>query len=141
MYICISSIGNWGYEDNFKPVFFKKKNSHAQKAPKRKSNDFHPSKVFMRAKNRCLCCFFFAFFCLVSWFLLVSAFLGLKFLCKKINRFKIALVTSINYTTDVHPPKPAHQASSRICFYLKPFVRISFLMRTLFLSVKISFSS
>ena len=62
MYICISSIGNWGYEDNFKPVFFKKKNLHAQKAPKRKSNDFHPSKVFMHAKNRCLCCCFSHFF-------------------------------------------------------------------------------
>ena len=36
----------WGYQDNFKPVyvFLKEKASRAQKAPKRKTNYFHPLK-------------------------------------------------------------------------------------------------
>ena len=37
----ISSIVKWGYQDNFKSVFFSEKISRAQKAPKRKTNDFN----------------------------------------------------------------------------------------------------
>ena len=37
------SIAERGYQDNFKPVyFFYEKISRAQKASKRKTNDFHP---------------------------------------------------------------------------------------------------
>ena len=40
----ISSIVKWGYQGNFKSVclFFYEKISRAQKAPKRKTSDFHP---------------------------------------------------------------------------------------------------
>ena len=58
-------------------------------------------KVFVRAKNRCLCCFLFSYFRFVSWFLLDLRLCVLRiFLLKKINRLEIVLITSFHYTTD-----------------------------------------
>ena len=52
----------------------------------------------MRAKNRCLCCFLFTYFCFLSWFLLVSVFAWNLFVKK--DRFEIALIASITYTIE-----------------------------------------
>ena len=65
----------------------------------------------MRAKNRCLCCFLLAYFYFVTWVLLVHVFVRLKFVCKKkINRFKIVLIASFTYTTNVYPLNPPIEA-------------------------------
>ena len=43
LYICISSIVQWGDQDNFKCVYiFYEKILHAQKAAKGKTSNFHP---------------------------------------------------------------------------------------------------
>ena len=52
----VSSIVNWGYQDNFKPIylfiyFFDKKTLHAQKAQKRKTNNFDPLKSLCAHKK------------------------------------------------------------------------------------------
>ena len=49
----VSSIVKGGYQDNFKPVyysFFYEKISHAEKALKRKTNNFHPLRSFCTQK-------------------------------------------------------------------------------------------
>ena len=47
----VSSIVKWGYIDNFKPVyFFYEKILQPQKAPKRKTSDFHPFKSLWTQK-------------------------------------------------------------------------------------------
>ena len=38
----VSSTVKSGYQENFKPVFFLRKDLHAQKALKHKTSDFHP---------------------------------------------------------------------------------------------------
>ena len=58
-------------------------------------NNFPPSYKFLCANNCCFCCLVFAYFCLISWFLL-----DLRFLCvqnltlKKINKLEIFSITS-----------------------------------------------
>ena len=67
-----SSIVKWGYQDNFKPVFFfNEKISRAQKSLKRKTNDFYPL-------TRKIVAFDFVLFCL--W-----VFLCAQNLCVKKN--------------------------------------------------------
>ena len=59
--IHVSSIVKWGYQDNFKPVyFFYEKISHARNAPDTKQATFTLLEVFSRAKNCCLFCLVFA---------------------------------------------------------------------------------
>ena len=72
----------------------------------------------MLAKNCSLCCCFCSIiFVLLVRFLSVSVFVRLKsFRKKKINRFKIIFVTSINYTTDVYTPQPTYREF--ICTHL-----------------------
>ena len=86
----VSSIVKWGYQDNFKPVFFffYEKISHAQEAPKRKTNNFHPlrslwAQNFVLFVNVCL----WVFLCVRNLFV------------KKINRLEIFLITSLHFTT------------------------------------------
>ena len=58
---------------------FYKQISNAQNSTKRKPTIYTSLKVFARAKNRYHCRFLFAYFCFVSWFLLVCVFVRLKF--------------------------------------------------------------
>ena len=91
--IHVRSIVKWGYQDNFKPVylfiyFFYEKISHTQKAPKHKTNNFHPlrslcAQNFVLLVNVCL----WVFLCVRNLF------------AKKINRLEIVLITSIHFTT------------------------------------------
>ena len=80
-----------GYQDNFEPVyyyfFFYKKTSRAQKAPKRKTSNFHTLK-----SSRVQKIVAFVVLCLVNFALLVDFFLKV-FLClrnlfvkKKLNK-------------------------------------------------------
>ena len=85
----------------------------------------------MNAKNRCLCCFLFVYFYFVSWVLPVRVFVHLKFVCKekKINRFKIVLLASVTYGTNVYPPQSIYRG-----LYLDAFIFIcDFLRASLFL--------
>ena len=62
-----SSMVKWGYQNSFEPDYFFYENiSRTQKAPKRKTNDFHPIRSFVPAKNCCLSCLVFAWFCYVG---------------------------------------------------------------------------
>ena len=101
-----SSMGKWGHQGIFRPVFFffsfffkkrcrthkTKKSAKSTKSTKREQMISISLKIFACAKNRCLCCFSFAYFCFVSLFLLVTVFVRVKFSCKK-NRSKIVLIT------------------------------------------------
>ena len=73
-----SSIVYRGYQDNFKPVFFlvftKRFCAH--------KNMSH-LEVYVRVKNCCLCCLVLAYFCFVSWFLLVTCFCARKIFSSK----------------------------------------------------------
>ena len=64
----VSSIVNWGYQDNFRPVyyFFYEKILNAKKAPKRKTSDFHPFRSFYAQKT-----VVFVVFCSLIFVLLV----------------------------------------------------------------------
>ena len=61
--------------------------------------------VYAHMKNCCLYCLVLAYFCFVSWFLLVVCFCACKIFSlkkknnKKINRLEIVLITSLYYTT------------------------------------------
>ena len=59
--------------------------------------------VFMRAKNHCLCCFLFAYFCF-SWLMFARECFCVRefFSWKKIDRFEIVLITSFRYITYAH---------------------------------------
>ena len=93
----VRSILKWGYQDNFKTdyyyiyIFFYENVSRVQKAPKRKTSDFHPFKSLCAWK-------------IVAFVLLVNVCLWV-FLCvrnlfvKKINRLEIFLITSLHFTT------------------------------------------
>ena len=76
-----------------------------EKAPKRKTSDFHPLRSFCARKKCCLCGLAFAYFCFVSWFLLVSVFFTLKIFSYK--KIEIVLITSytilLKYTPITHP--------------------------------------
>ena len=68
-----SSIVYWGYQDNFKPVyyFFLTKKLRAHK------NTSH-FEVYARVKNCCICCLVLAYFCFPSWFCLWRVFVRAK---------------------------------------------------------------
>ena len=104
--VYVSSIGNWGYEANFKAVYFflrkdsariktltNKKPTNKTKTSKQKNNK---GDNFLRAqfsKRVKVACFTF------------GAFYALKIFSwkkKKKNRFKIISVTSTTYTTIIH---------------------------------------
>ena len=64
----VSSIVYWDYQDNFKPVYFlltKRFRAH--------KNMSH-LEVYARVKNCCLFSLVLAYFCFVTWFLLVTCF-------------------------------------------------------------------
>ena len=84
----------WGYQDNFKPVYFLWRKDFACTKTR------HTLEVYTRVKNCCLCCLVLPYFCFVSWFLLVTCFCARKiFSCKKKkNRLEIVLTTSVYYT-------------------------------------------
>ena len=86
--------------------------------------------AFVRTKNCCPCCFLFAYFCFVSWFLLVTCIFTLKnFSWKKNKQAWNCPGNLIYYTTEVHPYQPAYQEF--ICmhlFYLWSSARISFFL-------------
>ena len=69
------SIVKWGYQDNFKPVFFsgffvtKRFRAH-KKHQNAKQTTFTLLEVVVRAKNCCFSCLVFAFF-LICWLVLV----------------------------------------------------------------------
>ena len=97
--IHVSSIVKWGYQDNFKPVyFFYKKISRTQKSPKRKQATF--SEVYTHEKllpllfSVCLILFCWLMFACECFFLRVKFFRE-----KNINRLKIVLITSFHYST------------------------------------------
>ena len=72
----VSSIVKWGYQDNFKPVyFFYEKISRAQKAPKRKTRDFYHLRSLRTQKVVAL-----VVYCLLNFALLVNVCLWV-FLC------------------------------------------------------------
>ena len=79
-------------------IFHTRKKYKKHKKHQTQTSNFYPFSV-ERTKNRCLCCFLFAYFCFVSLFLLVCVFVRLKFICK--NRLEIVLITSSTYTTTV----------------------------------------
>ena len=98
----VSSIVNWGYEDNFKPVylFFLRKDFKRIKTTKRKTSNFYPLRSLCEQKIVAFVVFCLLIFVLLVGFLFVSVFLSLKSFCKiKINRFEILLVPSLTYTT------------------------------------------
>ena len=84
-------------------IFLQKDYAHTKNI-QRKTNDFHPLRN-IRAHQKCrLCCFLCAYFCFLSWFLLAGVFYAQNlFVKKKINRFEIVQIASINTTTDVYP--------------------------------------
>ena len=115
----VSSIGNWGYQGNFKPVyfFFLRKDFTHTKSTKPNKNDFYLLEVFVRKKLQpllffvclflfcyfvfaceCFCCFLVAYFCFDSFFLLVSVFVRVKSFCKnKLNKQAENCLDSLNY--------------------------------------------
>ena len=80
-------------------IFLQKDYAHTKNI-QRKTNDFHPLRN-IRAHQKCrLCCFLCAYFCFLSWFLLAGVFYAQNlFVKKKINRFEIVQIASINTTT------------------------------------------
>ena len=95
-----SSIDNWGYKENFKPVyiFFYEKILCAQTHSQANINQQNKNK---RTKNN-----------KGNGSLRAQTFKEVKVTCLgKINRFEISLVTSITYTTDVYSYQPAYQVS------------------------------
>ena len=60
-----------------------------------------PLEDFVRAKEALLCCFLFAYFCLLVGFWLLFVFVSLTFVRKKImKRFENVLVASITHTAE-----------------------------------------
>ena len=58
--------------------FLRKYFEREKKHQNRKQTIFTLFEVFVLAKNCCLCCFLFAHFCFVTWFLLVTCSFTLK---------------------------------------------------------------
>ena len=95
--------------------------------------------AFVHAKNCCSCCFLFAYFCFVSWFLLVTCIFTLKnFSWKKNKQAWNCPGNLIYYTTEVHPYQPGYQeficmhlfylwSSARITFFVRMFLNRSYL--------------
>ena len=101
----ISSICNWGYKDNFKPVylyFFSRKDFKRKKGTKCKTSDFYPLRSLCAQKIVAFVVFVFTYFALLVGGFFVSVFMRAKLFRKKKNRSKIIFVTSITYTTRVN---------------------------------------
>ena len=104
-YDILSSIGNWGYQGNFKLFnFFYKNILSNQKSTKMQTSNFLPLKCFLCAQKRKqlsspwiffmhikMLPFRFLFACLL--------FVCSKSFCKKIKKPEITLIPSITYTT------------------------------------------
>ena len=134
----ISSIVNWGYRDNFKPVyFFCKKNLSIQKPPKFKTNGFHPLTSFCVCKNCCLCCFLFAYFCFCWLMFAFECFRTLKIFLLKKSKQAWNCLNSLNslYYWRV-PPSTGLLRPLFTCIYLYlwPSMGISFFSENLFKS-------
>ena len=100
--------------------FFLRKKFERKKSTKTQNNQFFPSQKFLCAKNSCLCCFLFAFFCFVSLF-----WFGLRFWLEifKYNTIRLTY-------TPINPP---------IENYLSLILAQSFCHTYLFLSVRAYF--
>ena len=72
---------------------FYEKNFERKKSTKCKTNEFPPLRSFCACKNCFLCCFLYASFCFVSWFLFVTCFCAFNIfsLKKKLNRLETVL--------------------------------------------------
>ena len=81
--------------------FFSEKTLSLKEYQRAKQTIFTLLEVF--AKICCLCCLVFAYFCFVSWFLLMTCVCRLKFFSyKEINRLEIVLITSFTILLSVH---------------------------------------
>ena len=85
----------------FRVYFFYKKILRVKKKHQnRKQMIFTLFEIFVLAKNCCLCCFLFAHFCFVTWFLLVTCLWRSKsFLKKKKNKQAQNCPDSLIYNT------------------------------------------
>ena len=104
----MSSIVKWGYQGNFKPVYFFTKRFWAYKKHQR----FPPSKKFLSAQKLLPLLLFVRLFLFLlvgfGWF----AFLYAQDLfVKKTNWLKIVLIASFYYTTDLYLYQPTRRAS------------------------------
>ena len=66
-------------------ISFLRKGYERKKAPNAKQTTFTILEVFVRAKTYYLCCFLFACFCVVGWFLLVTCFCAREIFWEKKN--------------------------------------------------------
>ena len=98
-----SSIVNWGYQDNFKPVyfFFLRTNLDHTKSTKTQNKRFPPSQKFLCTKKTIAFVVFCSLiFILLVGFCLICVFVRLRFFRKKkkiINRVSIVLIISVHY--------------------------------------------
>ena len=92
-----SSIVNWGYQDNFKPVnlfFFYEKILNAEKTSKHKTSDFHSHRSFYAQKTVAFVVFLFC------WLMFACECFFTRRIKKKKNRLGIILIASIHYTAE-----------------------------------------
>ena len=111
----VSSVANWGYGDNFKPVHFlfyekifsvkkshQKSHQKAWKSPKPKNKQLLPCLKFLFVQKM-LPLLFFVFIFLFYWLnFACGVFYAHDFFVKKVNRLEIASITSIYHTTLLH---------------------------------------
>ena len=88
---------------------FYEKNLSVKNTPKPKINNFLHFKNFCAQKIVAFVVFCLLVFVLLVGFGLICIFVRLKFFVKKTNRFEIVLITSIYYTTIVHPSQLTYQ--------------------------------
>ena len=124
----VSVIVYWGYQANFKSVYFFTKRFWVNKKHQSvKQTTFSLLEVCACKKPLPLLFFVRLFFVLLAnvclWVFLHAQNLFVE-KNKQTNRFEIGLIASIHYTTDVYP----YQSACRefVCMYLFLFVRISF---------------
>ena len=113
---------NWGYQDNFKPVyFFLRKEFERTKTTKIQNKWFPPSHKFLCVQKLLPLLFFVRIFLflLVNVCFWVFSYAQNLFVKKKVNRLEIVSIASIHYTTDVYPPQPAYWG-----LYLHAFIFI-----------------
>ena len=79
-----SSIVYWGYQDNFKPVFFLFFFFFMTKRFRTHKNTSR-LEVYACLKNCCLCCLVLASFCFLGWFLPVTCFCDREIFSSKKN--------------------------------------------------------
>ena len=84
-------------------ISFYEKILSVKKSIKRKTSNFYPLTSLCPQKIVAFVVFCLLFFVLLVGFLFVSVFMCTESFRKKINKFKIISVTSIDYNTDVYP--------------------------------------